>query len=123
VSGWSSTTRTRTGIGSLIGRPAPAEKGDVRRVRENEFEAWLRDELVLAMLLGGAIALFAATSIRDTYRLPAAHLALNTAVVLACVTVAVLAAIRYSVESRRSDLLLSAGFFAVSLSTLAFEVG
>jgi signal transduction histidine kinase len=94
----------------------------MRRVRENELKAWLRDELVLVLVLGGAFAVFGATHVRNAYRLPDTYLALNTTVALACASVAVLAAIRFSVESRRSDLLLSCGFFVVALSTLAFEV-
>ena len=94
----------------------------MRRASDNRFEAWLREELILVGLLGGAQVLFGTTRLRNTYRLPEAYLVLNTAIVLACAIVAVLAAIRFSVESRRSDLLLACGFFAAAGSTAAFEL-
>jgi hypothetical protein len=35
----------------------------------------------------------------------------------------VLAAVRFSVEGRRVDLLLASGFFVISLSAFAFAIG
>ena len=47
---------------------------------------------------------------------------LGTTIALAGGLVAVLAGIRFAVEGRRLDLLLTAGFFVAAASTLAFGI-
>jgi signal transduction histidine kinase len=95
----------------------------VQRSVKDTFESWLVGELLLVALLGSATALFFTNPIlRNTYELPEGRLVLDTAVVLAATIVAILAAVRFSVEGRRLDLLLAAGFFVAGVGTLAFSV-
>jgi signal transduction histidine kinase len=94
----------------------------VRR-NANTFESWLVGELLIATLLGSATALFLTNpSLRSTYELPEGRLVLDTAVVLAAMIVAILAAVRFSVEGRMLDLLLAAGFCIAGVGTLAFGI-
>jgi signal transduction histidine kinase len=95
----------------------------VQRNAKDTFEAWVVGELLLVALLGSATALFLTSpSLRSTYELPEGRLVLDTAVVLAATIVAILAAVRFSVEGRVLDLLLAAGFFVAGTGTLAFSV-
>jgi len=95
----------------------------VQRSVKDTFESWLVGELLLVALLGSATALFFTNPIlRNTYELPEGRLVLDTAVVLAATIVAILAAVRFSVEGRTLDLLLAAGFFVAGVGTLAFSV-
>jgi len=107
----------------LIGRERPADKGFVRHEHKDDYQAWLWGEVLLIGLLGAALALFVAyPSLRNTYSLPHVRLVLDTAVMLAAGMVAVLAAIRFSVDGRRLDLLLCGGFTAIAATTLAFAI-
>ncbi len=93
------------------------------RRQENEYQAWLWGEVLLLGLLGAALALFVAyPTLRSTYELPQFRLVLDTAVALAAVLVAVLAGVRFSVDGRRLDLLLCAGFSAAAAATLFFAI-
>ncbi|HET9322398.1 MAG TPA: histidine kinase [Gaiellaceae bacterium] len=95
----------------------------MRRDDRDAYQAWLVGELLLVGLLGAALALFLAyPDLRSTYELPNLRLMLDTATVLAATIVAVLAGIRFSVEGRRLDLLLCAGFATAAASTLFFAV-
>src|SRR5918997_580023 len=95
----------------------------MRRDR-NAYQAWLIGELLLVGLLGAALALFLAyPDLRATYELPSLRLALDTGIMLAATIVAVLAGIRFSVEGRRLDLLLCAGFSTAAATGLCFAVG
>ncbi|MBA3787178.1 MAG: hypothetical protein H0X21_00605 [Actinobacteria bacterium] len=95
----------------------------MNRSSKQTFESWVVGELFLVALLGAATALFLTNpSLRSTYELPEGRLVLDTAVVLAATIVAILAGVRFSVEGRRLDLLLAAGFFVAGLGTLAFSV-
>jgi signal transduction histidine kinase len=95
----------------------------MRKDVKNAFESWLVGELWLVLLLGSAAALFLTSPVlRHTYFLPEGRLVLDTAVVLAATVVAILAAVRFSVERRPLDLLLAAGFFTAGMGTLAFSV-
>ena len=95
----------------------------MRRDDRDAYQAWLVGELLLVGLLGAALALFLAyPDLRSTYELPALRLALDTAMALAATIVAVLAGIRFTVEGRRLDLLLCAGFTTAALATLCFAV-
>ena len=95
----------------------------MRRRELDAYNDWMRGEALLIALLGAALALFVTSShLRNTYELPAVRLVLDTAVTLACAIVAVLAGIRFSVEGRRLDLVLTCGFFVASTTTFAFGV-
>jgi signal transduction histidine kinase len=110
-------------MSSLIGSRAHADKRGMRSARAT-YLAWVRDELLLVALLGAALALFLASpALRDPHALPSLRLFLDTAVLLVSVIVSVLAYVRFSVERRRFDLYLLAGFFVTGATTLAFAVG
>ena len=95
----------------------------MQRSVKDTFESWLVGELLLVALLGSATALFLTNPIlRSTYELPEGRLVLDTAVVLAATIVAILAGVRFSVEGRPLDLLLSAGFLVAGIGTLAFSI-
>jgi signal transduction histidine kinase len=95
----------------------------MRRNDRDAYQAWLVGELLLIGLLGAALALFLAyPELRTTYDLPALRLALDTGIMLAATIVAVLAGIRFSVEGRRLDLLLCAGFSTAAATGLCFAV-
>jgi signal transduction histidine kinase len=94
-----------------------------RRNDRDAYQAWLVGEVLLVGLLGAALALFLAyPDLRTTYELPDLRLALDTGIVLAATIVAVLAGIRFSVEGRRLDLLLCAGFSTAAATGLCFAV-
>jgi signal transduction histidine kinase len=113
----------RSAILALIGSDGPADEGEVQRNAKDTFDSWLVGELLLVALLGSATALFLTNpSLRSTYELPEGRLVLDTAVVLAATIVAILAAVRFSVEGRMLDLLLAAGFCVAGAGTLAFGV-
>jgi signal transduction histidine kinase len=89
----------------------------------SQFDAFLWGAVLLFGLLGAALALFVAyPSLRLAYGVAGARLVFQTVVLLAGGIVAVLAGIRFSVEGRRLDLLLSCGFFVSAASTLAFSI-
>ena len=90
----------------------------------NEYQAWLLGEILLAGLLGASLALFLAhPSLQTKWDLPQLRLVLQTTMGLAGLLVALLAAVRFSVEGRRIDLLLASGFFVTSLSAFVFAIG
>ena len=93
------------------------------REEENAYQSWLWGEVLLFGLLGATLALFVVyPSLRPTFDLPQVRLVLDTTVALAAVLVAVLAGIRFSVDGRRLDLLLCAGFSLAAGSTFCFAV-
>jgi signal transduction histidine kinase len=94
-------------------------------MRRNDpaYQSWLVGELLLFGLLGAALALFAAyPALRPTYELPQARIVLDTTVALAAVLVALLAGVRFSVDGRRLDLLLCAGFSIVAASYFCYTI-
>ena len=96
----------------------------MRKEHRNVYQAWLLGEILLAGLLGASLALFLAYPILQTsWDLPQLRLVLQTTMALAGLLVAVLAAVRFSVEGRRLDLLLASGFFVTALSAFAFAIG
>jgi signal transduction histidine kinase len=108
---------------TLIGSAIPADKREMRRDDRDAYQAWLVGELLLVGLLGAGLALFLAyPELRTTYDLPALRLALDTGITLAATIVAVLAGIRFSVEGRRLDLFLCAGFSTAAATSLCFAV-
>lgn len=86
------------------------------------YNSWLIGELLLVGVLGLGTVLFAATGRLDGYSLPNARIALDTAVALVATIVAVLTAVRFLVEGRGMDLLLTGGFLAIGIGTFAFAV-
>jgi signal transduction histidine kinase len=94
------------------------------RESRSEYQSWLWGEILLAGLLGASLALFLAYPVLQTsWDLPQLRLVLQTTMALAGLLVALLAAVRFSVEGRRLDLLLASGFFVSSLSAFAFSIG
>jgi signal transduction histidine kinase len=88
------------------------------------YKSWLIGEILLVGLLGAALALFVSNStLRSAWELPQLRLVLDTAVAVASALVAVLAGIRFTVEGRRLDLLLCAGFATGAAGTAAFSIG
>jgi signal transduction histidine kinase len=76
---------------------------------------------MLVGLLASATALFAVSDwLQPSYVVPEARLAIDTAVAVIATIVAVLAAIRFVVDGRVSDLLLASGFWSIALGTSAF---
>ena len=95
----------------------------MQRQERDAYETWLSGEVLLFGLLGAALALFIDyPTLRHAWEAPALALVLDTAITLAGGIVAVLAGIRFSVEGRRFDLFLSAGFFVAAASALVFEI-
>ncbi len=95
----------------------------MRREERDGYDAWLSGELLLFGLLGAALALFIESpSLRHAWESPSLALVLDTTITLAGGIVAVLAGIRFAVEGRRFDLLLSAGFFVAAASAFVFEI-
>src|SRR5215216_2759913 len=95
----------------------------MRQEIRDDFQAWVWGQILLFGLLGASLALFVSKkSLPTHWALPELRLVLQTTVVLACGLIALLAGVRFAVEGRRRDLLLGAGFFVASLSTLAFSV-
>src|SRR6266550_2592243 len=93
------------------------------RDEENAYQSWLWGEILLFGLLGATLALFSTyPGLRPTFELPQVRLVLDTIVALAAVLVALLAGIRFSVDGRRLDLLLCAGFSLAAGSTFCFGI-
>ena len=91
---------------------------------DNEvFESYLIGQVLLFSLLGAALALFLThPELRHTYELPELGLVLQTLTMAVAAIVAVLTGLRFSVDGRRLDLLLSSGFFVVAASHLLFWI-
>jgi signal transduction histidine kinase len=95
----------------------------MRQDARDDFQAWVWGQILLFGLLGASLALFVSKdSLPTHWTLPELRLVLQTTVALASGLIALLAGVRYAVEGRRRDLLLSTGFFLASVSTLAFSV-
>jgi signal transduction histidine kinase len=92
--------------------------------RRDSFETFLSGEVALVALLGAALALFLSRqSLRTPYDLPQLRLVLLSLYAVAAALLALLTAIRFGVDRRRFELLLFAGFTAVSISWAVFAVG
>ena len=93
------------------------------RKEENAYQSWLWGEVLLFGLLAALLALFVTyPSLRPSFELPQVRLVLNTMVALAAALVAVLAGVRFSVDGRRLDWLLCAGFSLAAGSTFFFGI-
>jgi signal transduction histidine kinase len=96
---------------------------NVREDGTDDFQAFLWGQILLFGLLGASLALFLAhRSLHTHWALPELRLVLQTAVALAAGIFAVLAGLRFSVEGRKLDLLLSTGFLIAGLSTFCFSI-
>jgi two-component system NarL family sensor kinase len=94
-----------------------------RQKNESALHSWLAGEFLLIALLSAALALWGAyPSLRSSFDLPRLLLALNTAIALTSVLVAVLTGVRFTVDSSRMDLLLCSGFSVAAISIFAFEI-
>jgi signal transduction histidine kinase len=92
-------------------------------MRHDRFESFLWGELLLVALLGATLGLFLSyPSLRAPYSLPQLRLVLATLFMLTGALVAILAGTRFTVEGRRFDLSLCAGFTVEALSWLCFTV-
>ncbi len=87
------------------------------------YLTWIRDEVLLIAVLAGGVAAFGLGHARSVYSLPQAHLVVTTAVMVTGAMVAVLAGVRYSVDTRRLNALLAGGFLVAAATTLWFELG
>jgi signal transduction histidine kinase len=106
----------------LIGRNVPADERNVYEERDS-YDAWLWGEVLLIGLLGAALALFLSyPSLRMTYFLPELGTVLTTITMLAAALVTILTGARFSVEGRRSDLLIATGFFTAAAASLGFGI-
>ena len=95
----------------------------MRQDGKDDFQAWLGGEILLIGLLGASLALFVTNPhLQTEVDLPNLRLVLQTIAAFAAGIIALLAGIRYAVEGRRLDLLLSAGFLVASVSTAAFSI-
>jgi signal transduction histidine kinase len=95
-----------------------------RDEHRSALHTWLWGEVLLVGLLGASLALFLAyPGLPTRYDLPQLRLVLQTTMALAAGLMALLSGVRFSVEGRRLDLLLSCGFLVQAVSTLAFTVG
>lgn len=95
----------------------------MRRDDRDDFQAWLAGEILLIGLLGASLALFVTNRhLQADVSLPQLRLVLQTIAAFAAGIIAVLAGVRYSVEGRRLDLLLSTGFLVACVSTAAFSI-
>jgi signal transduction histidine kinase len=95
----------------------------VRRETADTFHSWLWEVVLLLGLLGASLALFVYfPALRQAHLLSELSLVIATTVTLASALVAILAAVRFSVEGQRLDLLLFAGFSVITASTLFFTI-
>jgi signal transduction histidine kinase len=95
----------------------------VRQDGKDDFQAWLGGEILLIGLLGASLALFVTNPhLQTEVDLPNLRLVLQTIAAFAAGIIALLAGIRYAVEGRRLDLLLTAGFLVASTSTVVFSI-
>jgi signal transduction histidine kinase len=94
-----------------------------RFLRGGDYQAWLATELALfGLLAGGCAALAASGALHNAYELPELRIVIRTTIMLAGFVVALMAGARFAAEGRRSDLLLSCGFFTGSLGTVLFAI-
>src|ERR671925_266101 len=112
----------RAAITGVIGKAPLADKGDVHPARLETYRSWLVGELLLVALLGSATAFFLTTQTLDGYVLPNARIALDSAVTVFALIVAILAAVRFRVEGRAMDLMLAGGFVLAGLGGFCLRV-
>jgi signal transduction histidine kinase len=95
----------------------------VSRPQNETYQTWLWGEALLLGLLAAWLTLFVAyPDLREPYDLANVRLVLDTVVMLAALVVAVLAAIRVSVEGRWADVMLCLGFSLTAASNFVFAI-
>jgi len=93
------------------------------RPGRDAHQTWLWGEALLLGLLAAAFTWFVAyPTLGHPYDAAQVRLVLDTVITLAAVIVAVLAAIRVSVEGRWTDVVLCTGFAVTAAATFAFSV-
>ncbi len=93
-------------------------------MRDDRFQSFLRWQVMLVFLLAASLALFLAyPSLRAPYVEPQLRLILSTVFALSAALIAVLCGARFTVDGRRFDLFLGAGFLAIGLSWVASGAG
>jgi signal transduction histidine kinase len=112
----------RSAIPALIGRRASADEGNVHGTPAPSYRSWLVSELAIVGLLALGTVALAATDRLGGYTLPWGRLVLDTAVAVVAAMVALLVAIRFRVEGRVLDLMLTAGFGVTALGTFVYGV-
>jgi signal transduction histidine kinase len=112
----------RSAITALIGSRPPADEGNVHGTPAPSYRSWLVSELTIVALLAlGTVALVLSDRLGG-YTLPWARLVLDTAVAVVAAMVALLVAIRFRVEGRVLDVMLTAGFAVTALGTFVYAV-
>jgi len=92
-------------------------------MHHDRFMSLLWGEILLFALFGASLALYLAyPHLQTPYAAPQLKLTLQTVFMLTGGLVAVLSATRFSVEGRRFDIFLFAGFFTTSASLLVFSI-
>ncbi len=92
-------------------------------MHDDRFIGLLWGQVVLFALFDASLGLFLVyPQLRVPLYVPELKLTLDTVFALTGVLIAVLSATRFTVEARRFDLLISAGFFVTSSSLLAFTI-
>ena len=86
------------------------------------YRSWLVSELLIVCVLALSTVVLAVTDRLGGYALSEARLVLDTAVAIVASMVAVLVAIRFRVEGRALDLLLTTGFAVIALGTFVYGV-
>ena len=99
-----------------------ADEGKVHAAHVRTYRSWLAGELAIVCLLALGTVVLAATGRLGGYTLPETRLVLDTAVAVVASIVAVLVSIRFRVEGRSLDLLLTAGFAVIALGTFVYGV-
>ena len=95
----------------------------MRHDDRDDFQAWLAGSIHAATALHARATLFVTNRhLQTEVYLPNLRLVLQTVAAFAAGIIAVLAGVRYAVEGRRLDLLLSTGFLVASASTTAFSI-
>jgi signal transduction histidine kinase len=93
-------------------------------MRDDRFQSFLRWQVMLVFLLGATLGLFLAyPSLRAPYVEPQLRVILSTVFALSAALIAVLCGARFTVDGRRFDLFLSAGFLSISLAWVASGAG
>jgi signal transduction histidine kinase len=92
--------------------------------RRDAFETFLTGEVMLVALLAATLALFLTKAgLRSPYDLPRLRLVLWVLYAVGGGLIALLTATRFTVEGRRYDLLICAGFTLISVSWVVFAIG
>jgi signal transduction histidine kinase len=112
----------RSAIPALIGSQAAADEGKVHGTPAPSYRSWLISELTIVCVLALATVLLAVSDRLGGYTLPWGRLVLDTSVAVVAAMVAFLVAVRFRVEGRVLDLMLTAAFLVTALGTFVYGV-